>query len=134
MKQNYVEDKTNNEMNAIGTFLSNMGYNVTTATMAGRVNDYEETHSNASFVPNENPDISSLVPSNIENSVLEELECEDVYAYKVLEPSKCYGCDSFSHSNPSCFNKGVESPHFYCKVCAPVSETPQLQKTQVINS
>ena len=46
MKQNYVKDKTNNEMNAIGTFLSNMGYNVTTATMAGRVNDYEETHSN----------------------------------------------------------------------------------------
>ena len=157
LKQNYVEDKTNNEMNAIGTFLSNMGYNVTTATMAGRVNDYEETHSNASFVPNENPDISSWVPANIENSVLEELECEDVYTERVIgaknllwrnkrcpscklgfnaksKPSKCYGCDSFSHSKPSCFNKGVESPHFTAKFVLLFLKLPQLQKTQVINS
>ena len=33
-----------------------------------------------------------------------------------------------SHSKPSCFNKGVESQHFYCKVCAPVSETSPTSK------
>ena len=82
---------------------------------------------------------------------MEELECEDVYVERIIgaknlpwrnkkcpscklgfnaksKPSKCYGCDSFSHSKPSCFNKGVESPHFYCKVCAPVSETSPTSK------
>ena len=44
---------------------------------------------------------------------------------------KCFGCDSFSHSKPSCFNKGVETPHFYCKVCAPVSETLPTSKDKV---
>ena len=44
------------------------------------------------------------------------------------KPSKCYCCDTFSHSKPSCFNKGVESPQFYCKVYAPVSETPPTSK------
>ena len=54
MKKEYLESRRLNEKNALGEFLSAMGYNVASAVMAGRTTDYEETHSQVSYRNNEN--------------------------------------------------------------------------------
>ena len=55
-----------------------MGHNVMSANMAGRENDYEETQSQHAQTNDDDPYISSWIPTQ-ENSLLEDLENEDVY-------------------------------------------------------
>ena len=43
LKKNYISDKNRGVATAIEDFLSNIGHSVASATMAGRVNDYEES-------------------------------------------------------------------------------------------
>ena len=147
LKKNYLEDKAAKEPDAISTFLSNIGYNVATSMMTGRVDEYEETRSKRSSNTDDNNDVSTWVPTDLESSVLEELECEDVYSDRIVgvknlpwrnkkcpscnlgfnsksKPSKCHGCDSFTHSKRACLNKGIEVSQFYCKTCAPNSDVP----------
>ena len=45
LKQNYLDDKSRGETDTIGHFLSNMGHNVASAMMSGRVTDYQESRS-----------------------------------------------------------------------------------------
>ena len=144
LKKNYIEDKADGDVNALARFLSNIGYNVTSALMSGKVYDYEETRANKACESNDENDVSSWVPS-MEVTTLEELECTDVYANNVIEtknypwknkkcpackvgfnsksnPLKCLGCDSYTHSRFSCTsNVGTQSA-FYCKICRPNSE------------
>ena len=95
-----------------------MGHNVKTATLKGRVNEYEETQSAEAYEENENPDISTWIPRD-ENSLLEDLEDNDVYEHRNVgehkkpewskekciscklgfnkrsNPVKCDGCDRY---------------------------------------
>ena len=98
--------------------------------------------------------MSSWVPRN-EDSVLEELPCEDNFddrkigvenkePWKKKEcPScnlgfhlkstsiKCHGCDSYTHKKSSCFNEGSSKKHFYCKIFTPAEQRQsQLEKAQ----
>ena len=43
LKKNYLLARENGERNAIGNFLSSIGYNVAVATMKGRTDEYEES-------------------------------------------------------------------------------------------
>ena len=43
LKKNYLDSKENGESDAIKDFLSSMGHNLVSSTMAGRTNDYEES-------------------------------------------------------------------------------------------
>ena len=58
-----------------------MGHNVKTATLKGRVNEYEETKSEETYEENENPDISTWIQRE-ENSLLDDMEDEDVYEHR----------------------------------------------------
>ena len=113
-----------------------MGHNVASATMSGRIDEYEESRGKDACEADEN-DVSGWVPS-FENSVLEELECDDPYsARKVGEkkkapwinkkcpscklgfnsksgPVKCDGCDSFTHKKRACLDESSEKHQFYC--------------------
>ena len=141
LKKNYLDGKERGEKSAVSDFLCSMGHNVKSATMTGRVDEYEESHSKDSCEADEN-DVSSWVPS-FENSVLEELQCEDPYSERRIgekkkvawrnkkcpscklgfntksDPVKCDGCDSFTHKKNACLDESIEKHQFYCKICKP---------------
>ena len=50
--------------------------------MAGRVDDYEESLTNQPSESDEN-NVSNWLP-NLENSTLEELECDDPYSQRII--------------------------------------------------
>ena len=157
LKKNYLLARQNEEKDAISIFLRSMGHNVMSATMSGRNNEYEESQSQKAWDDNVDRRVSNWVPSN-EDSVLEELSCEDNFNNRKIgvrsrepwirkkcpschlgfnsksAPIKCYGCDSFTHQKPSCFKYGTEKNNFYCKVCtlAEQRENP-VQKAQTKN-
>ena len=157
MKKQYLVAKEMGDSNAIDKFLSNMGHNVMSATMAGRVTEYEETQSQQTYESNEDPDVSNWIPTD-ENSILEDLENEDVYEHRNVgqkkkaswrnekcascksgfnsrsNPVKCDGCDKYTHKKVSCLKEAYEKSQFYCKVCVPEdhpvrSEQPQKKET-----
>ena len=86
LKKNYVDDRVKGDPTALGRFLSNIGYNVSTAVMsAGKTYDYEETQAKKAWEIDENDmNVSNWVPSPLEATSLETLECRDVYANNVL--------------------------------------------------
>ena len=97
LKKNYLEDKSRGETNTIGHFLSNMGHNVANAVMSGRIDNYEESRSKDAGEADDN-DVSNWVPE-LENSVLEELECSDPYSHRKIgekevlwKNKKCPSC------------------------------------------
>ena len=80
LKKNYIRDRAAEDPDAITNFLSNIGYNVASAMMAGRVDEYEEARGKTSLEADDNNDVSTWVPNNLETSELEELECDDIYS------------------------------------------------------
>ena len=78
LKKNYLLAKANGEKNAIGDFLSSMGYNVASSTMKGRTDEYEVSRDKKLIENDDDHDSSNWIVEN-ENSVLEELENLDVY-------------------------------------------------------
>ena len=120
------------DVNAIDKFLSSMGHNVKTATLKGRVNEYEETQSAEAYEEDENPDISTWIPRD-ENSLLEDLEDNDVYEHRNVgqhklgfnkrsNPVKCDGCDRYTHKKAACLKETQDNLRFLCKMCAPMNE------------
>ena len=86
LKKQYLDSKEMGDVNAMDKFLSSMGHNVKTATLKGRVNEYQETQSEETYQENENPDISTWIPGD-ENSLL-DLEDEDVYEHRKVGERK----------------------------------------------
>ena len=139
LKKNYLLARQNGESNAIGDFLSSMGYNVTSAMMKGRDDDYKVSQDQAVPGEDEDLDTSTWVVNN-ENSVLEELENPDCYSQRKIgrknkpwttkkcpscsfgfnqksDPKKCHGCDSFTHNKKACVRFCNVKTQFYCKKC-----------------
>ena len=154
LKKNYLLDRENGEQDAIAKFLRSMGHNVVDATMSGRTDEYQESRSKRAWETSGDKRVSSWVPRN-EDSVLEELSCEDNFENRKIgvknkepwkkkkcatchlgfnsksAPIKCHGCDSYTHRKPSCFNEGSSKKHFNCKVCTPAEQRQsQLEKAQ----
>ena len=67
-KKNYVLGKQNVEESEISDFLCSMGHNVASATMSGRIDEYEESRGKDACEADEN-DVFGWVPS-FQNSVL----------------------------------------------------------------
>ena len=88
LKKQYLDSKDIGDVKAIDKFLSSMGHNVKTATLKGRVNEYEETQSAEAYEEDENPDISTWIPRD-ENSLLEDLEDNDVYEHRNVGICDC---------------------------------------------
>ena len=129
------------DLDSISSFLSNMGHNVMSATMVGRVSDYEETQSQQTYGTEEDPDISNWIPVD-ENSILEDLVDEDVYEHRNVgqrkkpswskekcasckagfnsrsNPVKCDGCDKFTHMKHPVLKKYMRSHSFTAALCA----------------
>ena len=151
LKKNYLDSRKRGEAGAIGDFLTSMGYNVKSATMSGRIDDYEESQSKSTPNDVENLDVSNWVPSN-ENSVLEELQCEDPYSHRKVgekekvpwrnkkcpscklgfntksTPIKCDGCDSFTHKKNTCLRDVKNKNQFFCKVCSSTENSQEQVK------
>ena len=149
------------DTNAIDIYLSTLGHNVMSATMAGRENDHEETQSQHAYTNDDDPDISSWIPTQ-ENSVFEDLENEDVYEHRNIrqkkkpcwsnekcascktgfnsrsKPVKCDECDRYTHKKVSCLKETYEKSQFFCRVCVPTnhpgrSEDEETHITNVVN-
>ena len=56
-----------------------MGHNVVSATMSGRIDQYEEARGQHALDNNDDNDVSSWIPED-ENYILEQLHCEDPYS------------------------------------------------------
>ena len=145
LKKNYLLARANGEKNAIGDFLSSIGYNVSSSTMKGRTDEYEVSRDKNLIENDDDHDSSNWIVQN-ENSVLEELDNQDVYNQRKIGeknkpwigkkcPSckagfknrsatkKCHGCDSFTHNRQSCVKFCSDKSQFYCKICKPIGET-----------
>ena len=116
------------DINAFDKFLSNMGYNVKTATQTGKINEYQETRGQEAYEEHEDPDVSNWIPID-KNSILEDLPNDDVYEYRKVgqkkptewkkekcisckigfnnrsNPVKCDGCDKYTHKKTSCLKE-----------------------------
>ena len=77
LKKNYLLARANGEKNAIGDFLSSIGYNVSSSTMKGRTDEYEVSRDKNLIENDDDHDSSNWIVQN-ENSVLEELDNQDV--------------------------------------------------------
>ena len=109
----------------MGRFLSNIGYNVLKTNSCGNIKDYEEARN--AGANDEDNDVSTWIPSVTEESTLEELSCNDIYANRVigknncpwknkkcpacklgfnskLKPVNCHGYDSYIHPKVKCMN------------------------------
>ena len=155
LKKQYLEGKELGDEKAMDRFLSNMGHNVKSATMSGRVTDYEETTSQDTYGENENPDISTWIPRD-ENSILEDMENEDVYEHRNVgerkkadwrkkkcvscklgfnarsNPVKCDGCDQYTHKKVACLKETHRnsSSQFLCRLCVPNHEQSEPEQPQ----
>ena len=143
LKKNYLEDRENDDSEAIPNFLATIGHNVAKSVMQGRTDNYEETRRDSFVNENDDLDTSNWIATNNEDSVLEELNNPDTYENRQIgvrppkpwnkkkcssckigfnsrsNPIKCDGCDSFTHRKQACIKEGSNKAQFYCKICIP---------------
>ena len=70
LKKNYLDSKQRGEKSAVGDFLSNMGHNVASARMKGRVNENEEAQSKSSSNRTEDHDVLNWVAIQISVQII----------------------------------------------------------------
>ena len=123
-------------------FLSAIGHNLVESTMAGRVNDYEESLAPGLNGDDEDHNVSNWVAKN-NVTILEAFDNPDSYPQRKIgvkepkawknkkcssckigfnsksDPLKCDGCDSFTHKKLACIKEGSNNTQFYCKLCIP---------------
>ena len=111
-----------NEADAIKNFLSAIGHNLVESTMAGRVDDYEESLAPGLNGDEEDHNLSNWVAKN-NVTILEEFDNPDWYPQRKIgvkepkawknkkcssckigfnsksDPLKCDGCDFFTHKS-----------------------------------
>ena len=141
LKKRYLAAKENGDTDALKIFLSSIGHNVAKSTMSGRVDEpvVSQSPMDVEFTTeNSNHDNSSWKPAS-ENSVLEELHCEDPYVDRRVgkkcpyewknkkcpscsfgftsksNPIKCHDCDAFTHNKNKCLSVCDTGSNFFVK-------------------
>ena len=157
LKKNYLDSKENGESDAIKDFLSSMGHNLVSSTMAGRTNDYEESRGPRLVDDSDDYETSNWVAEN-NDSVLEELENTDTFKHRKIgkkevkawknkkcssckvgfnsksDPIKCDGCDSYTHKRQACIQEGSKKSQFYCKLCISTDSIARIPENPSTNS
>ena len=122
IKKKFLESISSGQDNAIGKFLSAIAYNVSSATHAGRFNEYKETK-NLNTESDDSLSTSSWVPE-LERTDIEVLDNTDVYKHKLgfnskSNPINCHGFDAFIHCKNSCMRQEIQGTNYFCTTCLP---------------